>query len=86
MARMSEISRLLGVNFGGEDVEIERLGAVESADNGTLVFATDVEGLEEALRSSAGGILASGDRRGRRACGRGEGSANRVCASVRAVV
>lgn len=66
MPTVAEIAVLLGAEvaseFGGR--EIARVGAIASAEEDTLVFASDERTLAEALASAAGAILAGESRAG----------------------
>ena len=59
MAKLSEIASWFGIEAEVPDSEISRVSAVESAGPESLVFAIDPGTLEQAVRSSAGGILVS---------------------------
>jgi UDP-3-O-[3-hydroxymyristoyl] glucosamine N-acyltransferase len=55
--RKSQIAALLGVDWRGEDVAVERVCRIEDAGAGALVFATDEKALTEAVASRAALIL-----------------------------
>jgi UDP-3-O-[3-hydroxymyristoyl] glucosamine N-acyltransferase len=55
--RKSDIAELLGVEWRGEDVAVERISRFEDAAAGSLVFAADEKALAEALASQAALIL-----------------------------
>ena len=63
MAKLSEVAGWFGEVRGGEG-EITRVSSIESADERSLVFATDRKAMEQALRSGAGVVLVSGAREG----------------------
>jgi UDP-3-O-[3-hydroxymyristoyl] glucosamine N-acyltransferase len=56
--RKSEIAALLGIEWHGEDVAVERVCRIEDAGPRALVFAADEKALAAAIESSAGVVLA----------------------------
>ena len=59
MATTEQIAAYVGATDVGVSRTITHVSAIEAAKAGALVFATDGKSLAEALRSGAGGILAS---------------------------
>jgi UDP-3-O-[3-hydroxymyristoyl] glucosamine N-acyltransferase len=58
--RKSEIAVLLGVEWRGENVVVERVSSIEEAGASSVVFAADEKALAAALASGASVILAHG--------------------------
>jgi UDP-3-O-[3-hydroxymyristoyl] glucosamine N-acyltransferase len=54
----SEIAALLGAQWHGEDVAVERVSRIEDAGPDSLVFAADEKAISQALQSNAPVVLA----------------------------